>query len=963
MRLRLRVLECQAVGVVGLGYRLVSGGIAVALAVTFALPGAAQAVGKSSGAQETAFNTASAGVKSISAASNSAASAGSSTASTSAAANPEANAFHVVEGRQSAVPEFSAAVTGTPRPTPSGPALYVDSVSGSGCSDTATGAGTEAAPFCTLQAAANAVAPGDTVLVTPGIYTGFTLTDAQGTASAPITFESSILPESPMQADSLIRITDDLNEGSPATPAHAIDVEDSSYVDLENFYVEEPVTSDALLIDASNNVTVDEFMDWVAYTPVAQTAPDIHVTGDSSYVTITRVSEFNANGQPYVQVDAGGSHDVIADSAFWGNYGTMVSVAGTPDAEITGNTFLMSYSTAISLTGTSPESTVEDNIVSFNGFYGTNTSSIVVGAGSTSGTTLDYNVVEPTSAPAYQWGSSTYSSATALHSATGEGAHEIYATPDVYVGGDVLMLGYNSVGIDAANAAAPGEQATDIYGQSCVDDPSYPVTGAGVPAYCSRGSFQYQDALSALLSATETGSMSVSADATQSHGLNTITSYSFNFGDGSAALVNSTGRATHTYAHSGAYSVSVTITDSTGAANTSAAAGVRTLGADFTAMAPDRVLDTRKGTGSGTVAPVPAGGSVTFPVPAAAASHGDWLTAVALNVTVTDATGGGYVSVQRGTSDFNYQAGQNLAAAVIAQVWNDNGTLSVTLFDFGAGQVDLIADMTGYFAIDATDGYTPIAPARLLDTRGDLGGSPGKIVPGRPDVLGVEGAGGGAIAAAGVTAVAVNLTVTDATGGGYVTAYPDGESAPGTSNLNFSAGKTLANFAIVPIGADGEIDLASSAPTDLIVDVVGYFDSTGGSGFVDSDPYRDIDTRDGNAGGYCTSAKGALARYGVLSADILCPTAAFPSPADLGEVTAVAVNQTVTQGTSTGYLTSYPAGTARPISSELNWQQVNQTVANFTFARLGSGNEVSFANESPGTLQLIVDVYGYFSAS
>jgi hypothetical protein len=854
-------------------------------------------------------------------------------------------------------------VTGTPRPAPSGPALYEDDAAGSGCSDTAAGAGTQAVPFCTLQAAANAVVAGDTVLVTPGNYAGFTLTNAQGTASAPITFESSILPSSPMQADSQIRIANALGEGAPSTPAHAIDVEGSSHVDLENFEVEELATSDALRIDASNNVAVGEFSDWVAYTPNAQTAPDIHVTGDSSYVTITRVSEFNADGQPYVQVDAGGSHDVIADSAFWGNYGTTVSVAGTSDAEITGNTFLMSYSTAISLTGTSPGSTIEDNIVSFNGFYGTNTASIVVGTGSTTGTTLDYNVVEPTSSPAYQWGGIAYSTAAALHSATGQGVHEIYATPDVYVGGDVLMLGYDSAGIDAANAAAPGEQATDIYGLSCVDDPSYKVTGAGTPAYCSRGSYQYQDPLTGLVTATATGSMSVTVDATKSHGLNAITSYSIDFGDGSAPLVNTSGRATHTYAHSAGYSVTVTVTDSTGATDTSAAAGVRTTGYGFTAVAPVRVLDTRTGTGSGTAAPVPAGGSVTFPVSQAAASYGNFLSAVVLNVTATDATAGGYVSVQPGTSDFNYQAGQTLAATVIAQVWNNNGILSVTLFDFGSGKVDLIADMTGFFALGAPDGYTPVAPARLLDTRSGIGGSTGSLVPGEPDVLSIEGADNGAVAAVGVTAVAVNLTVTGATKGGYVTAYPDGESTPGTSSLNYGAGQTLANFAIVPVGANGKIDLAASGPTELIADVVGYFDSAGGSGFVAADPYRDIDTRNGNAGGYCTSAKGALARYGVLTADVVCPTAAFPSTADLGEVTAVAVNQTVTQGTSTGYLTSYPAGTIRPISSDLNWQLVNQSVANFTFAGLGSGDKISFANESPGTVQLIMDVYGYFSAS
>ena len=931
-----------------MSYRLLSGALVVALSVAFAAPGAAQASTATTKASPTAAV--------------SAASAGSSNAESPAAARPGAGSFRAVDGHEVAVPQVSAATAGTPRPTPSGPVLSVDNAAAADCSDTASGAGTQAVPFCTLQAAANAVVAGDTVLVTPGVYAGFTLS-AQGTAAAPIAFEASVIG-APFQNYDSILIAPPLKAGTVSTPVHAIDVENSSYVDLENFRISELVSSDAVLINASQHITVDEFLDWVSYIPHDQPAPDIHVTGDSSYVTVTRASGFNANSAPYVQVDAGGSNDVIADNAFWGDYGTMISIAGTPNAAITGNTFLMSYSTAISLTGNSPNSAVEDNIVSFNRFSGTDTTSIVVGTGSTSGTTLDYNVVEPTSDPAYQWGSATYATAAALGSATGQGAHEIYATPDLYVGGDVLILGYDSIGIDAADAAAHGEQATDIYGQSCVDDPSYAVTGAGTPAYCSRGSFQYQDALTGLVTATETGSMSVKADATQSHGLNGIASYSFDFGDGGAPVVNTTGTATHTYMHSGAYSITVTVTDSTGATDTSVAAPVKTLGADFTAMSPVRVLDTRSGIGSGTVAPVSAGGDVSFPVPAAAASHGDLLKAVVLNVTVTDTTGNGYVGVSSGTSSVNYRAGQTLAATVLAQVWNNNGTLSVTLFDSGVGKVDLIADMTGFFAGDATDGYQPIAPARLLDTRSGIGGSTGPLTSARPDVVTVAGADGGTIPA-GITAVAVNLTAAQTSGTGLVAAYPDGTTSPGTSNINFGAGQTLSNFAVIPVGADGEIDFADSgAATELIVDVVGYFDAAGGSGFVAApDPYRDIDTRTGNPEGYCTSAKGALAGDGTLTANVVCPTAGFPSGANPGDVTAVAVNNTVTEDTASGYLVSYPAGGTLPIASDLDWQRANQTVADFTIAGTGEGGEISYANRSSGTVQLIVDVYGYFASS
>ena len=101
------------------------------------------------------------------------------------------NVVNTVGGRHVAVPVpagASAAVSPKATSAASGATLYVNNQKGSNCSDTATGAGSQTVPFCTLQAAANGVTAGDTVLVTPSSYQPFTIS-AQGTASAPITFE------------------------------------------------------------------------------------------------------------------------------------------------------------------------------------------------------------------------------------------------------------------------------------------------------------------------------------------------------------------------------------------------------------------------------------------------------------------------------------------------------------------------------------------------------------------------------------------------------------------------------------------------------------------------------------------------------------------------------------------------------------------------------------------------------
>ena len=71
----------------------------------------------------------------------------------------------------------------------------------------------------------------------------------------------------------------------------------------------------------------------------------------------------------------------------------------------------------------------------------------------------------------------------------------------------------------------------------------------------------------------------------------------------------------------------------------------------------------------------------------------------------------------------------------------------------------------------------------------------------------------------------MNVTATGASGSGFVTVYPCDGPLPLASNLNFVAGTSIANGAIVPLAADGTVCLfvggASSA--HLIVDVSGYF--------------------------------------------------------------------------------------------------------------------------------------------
>jgi hypothetical protein len=75
-----------------------------------------------------------------------------------------------------------------------------------------------------------------------------------------------------------------------------------------------------------------------------------------------------------------------------------------------------------------------------------------------------------------------------------------------------------------------------------------------------------------------------------------------------------------------------------------------------------------------------------------------------------------------------------------------------------------------------------------------------------------------------VTAVVLNVTVTQPDVAGYASVYPSGTTPPLASNLNYSKGQTVPNLVVARVGDDGRINVISSASTHVIIDVVGWFD-------------------------------------------------------------------------------------------------------------------------------------------
>jgi len=125
-------------------------------------------------------------------------------------------------------------------------------------------------------------------------------------------------------------------------------------------------------------------------------------------------------------------------------------------------------------------------------------------------------------------------------------------------------------------------------------------------------------------------------------------------------------------------------------------------------------------------------------------------------------------------------------------------------------------------------GFTPVSPARVLDTRDGTGGVPttriGNFTGTAPDLsFTITGTGG--IPTTGVAAVSLNVTVANTNApdeGGYVTVYPCNTGRPPVSNLNFTNGQITPNAVIVPVG-NGNICFHVYGTAHLIVDINGWF--------------------------------------------------------------------------------------------------------------------------------------------
>jgi LPXTG-site transpeptidase (sortase) family protein len=239
--------------------------------------------------------------------------------------------------------------------------------------------------------------------------------------------------------------------------------------------------------------------------------------------------------------------------------------------------------------------------------------------------------------------------------------------------------------------------------------------------------------------------------------------------------------------------------------------------------------------------------------------------------------------------------------------------------------------------------YQPVGPTRLLDTRQIFSGplAPGSIV--QVPVHARALLGGGTVPASARAAV-LNVTATATIAPGYVSAFPRGAAAIGTSSLNVTGGgQTVGCLSTVRLSADGALELYTLQGCHLVVDLLGYYDERAvarAGRLVPFGPTRMYDTRLGGG----QFAAGETRRLGLPSGVA-------------GDAGAVVLNVTTTNGEAPGYWTLWAQGAA-PTASNLNTFHPQQTVANQAIVPVTDGGFNVFSLSGG---DLILDIAGYFT--
>jgi GH25 family lysozyme M1 (1,4-beta-N-acetylmuramidase) len=251
----------------------------------------------------------------------------------------------------------------------------------------------------------------------------------------------------------------------------------------------------------------------------------------------------------------------------------------------------------------------------------------------------------------------------------------------------------------------------------------------------------------------------------------------------------------------------------------------------FAALAPQRVLDTRSN-GSG-----PVSGSVTFTLPDSVPADA---VGVQLDVTAVEAMGAGYLRVgptgtTPTTTALTYGAGRSTTGLVTTTA---DGSRQVTVNVYGTA-VDLVVDVVGSYGPTGGAQWYAATPSRVADTRTGQGLPAGKL-------SGTADLNLSSVVPSTATGLVLDVSAVAPGGAGFVRLAAAG-TTPTTTALNYDVAGSTTGLAVTATG-NGHVTVSvNGAPTQLVVDLLGWFDTSiaAGGQYCPLTPTRFLDTRTG----------------------------------------------------------------------------------------------------------------------
>ncbi len=241
---------------------------------------------------------------------------------------------------------------------------------------------------------------------------------------------------------------------------------------------------------------------------------------------------------------------------------------------------------------------------------------------------------------------------------------------------------------------------------------------------------------------------------------------------------------------------------------------------------PTTIVDTRSGVGA-PKATIAANGTFKLMIDGnntnGASLPGTGIAAVALNLTVVPTASGnsgnlitypdGISRPEVSTVSYNASSDQSQAGTVLIPVGSDG---EIDIFNASSTTINLVANLSGYFTTSGSGQfYHALDGTRIIDTRQST-----------------ELAGGAVLNIADPTNIladdptlVLNIIATQSAAGGWLAAYPGTAVRPNVSIVNFAAGVTADNLALVGTSSNNSFNIAngSSGAVQVVVDTNGYF--------------------------------------------------------------------------------------------------------------------------------------------